>query len=178
MTDILVTKWSNDHVCAWVGTQNFRAYKHVFREGLISGRTLLALDHAILEVREVNLRAAIFSPASDPRRNSNSLSTNSCRIMLAKCCLFRNCGSLSTRTVRTTLPPSDQHLRRTLGLIIHTGMEILFAIEDLKAIISSSGSSPQVSLATRSNQYDVFLSYRRVGGAGRTSFISTKLCSF
>jgi hypothetical protein len=74
MTDILVTKWSVDHVCAWVGTQNFRAYKHVFREGLISGRTLLALDHAILEVRQVHLRAAISSPASDPWQNSNSLS--------------------------------------------------------------------------------------------------------
>jgi hypothetical protein len=37
-------------VCAWVGAQSFRAYKHIFREGLISGRTLLALDHAILEV--------------------------------------------------------------------------------------------------------------------------------
>jgi hypothetical protein len=54
MTDIPVIKWSVDHVCAWVGSQNFRAYKHIFREGLISGRTLLALDHAILEVCKIH----------------------------------------------------------------------------------------------------------------------------
>ncbi len=58
------------------------------------------------------------------------------------------------------------------------GMEILFAIEDLKAPDVSSGSKPQHALRSQSNQYDVFISYRRVGGAGAFSTFSTFVCVF
>jgi hypothetical protein len=45
-------------------------------------------------------------------------------------------------------------------------MEILFAIEDLKGFDTKGASQPQLSLTIRSDKYDVFISYRRVGGAG------------
>jgi hypothetical protein len=50
-------------------------------------------------------------------------------------------------------------------------MEILFAIEDLKAFETKGASQPQLSSAIRSDKYDVFISYRRVGGAGGYSII-------
>jgi hypothetical protein len=52
-------------------------------------------------------------------------------------------------------------------------MEIIFAVEDLKTPEITSGSKPQNSLRSQSNQYDVFISYRRVGGAGAFSMAAT-----
>ena len=156
MNDIPVTKWSVDHVCAWVGAQNFRAYKHIFREGLISGRTLLALDHPILEVRVQQLTIPI-----------------SCRYHSHKILLLQKLRiSEHTHSMR-------YNASAICNFNIIAGMEILFAIEDLKGSDAASGSRPQLSLATRGDQYDVFLSYRRVGGAGIHSIIaiSSKICS-
>ena len=149
MNDIPVTKWSVDHVCAWVGAQNFRAYKHIFREGLISGRTLLALDHTILEVRLQQSKIPNFF------RYFNIILTNSTFYFFVQ----------KLRISEHTHSTRCHDL--VIGILnINAGMEILFAIEDLKGSDAASGSRPQVSLATRGDQYDVFLSYRRVGGAG------------
>lgn len=104
-----VMQWSIDDVCAWVGCQCFKAYRHLFRDSFVSGRILM---------------------------------------------------SLSDEDLATMGIPHAIHRR-----------SVIFAIGDLKEDLGSEtdstlqGLARMTSIAVAEEEYDVFLSYRRQGGA-------------
>jgi hypothetical protein len=68
-----VPEWTVEMVCNWVGTQTFRSYRHLFRDGFVNGRMLLAITNEILiekKVADVWHRQSILFAIDDLRELS------------------------------------------------------------------------------------------------------------
>ena len=50
---IPVAKWSVEQVCDWVTSKSFKAYRAVFRDGLVNGHMLLNITPEILETNGI-----------------------------------------------------------------------------------------------------------------------------
>ncbi len=63
--EVPIETWSINDVCEWVGTQPFRVFRSMFRDGMVSGSVLLSLTDADLEANGVgnslHRRAILFA---------------------------------------------------------------------------------------------------------------------
>jgi hypothetical protein len=50
---IPVANWSVEQVCDWVTSKSFKAYRAVFRDGLVNGHMLLNITPEILETNGI-----------------------------------------------------------------------------------------------------------------------------
>ena len=50
---IPVVNWSVEQVCDWVTSKSFKAYRAVFRDGLVNGHMLLTITPEILETNGI-----------------------------------------------------------------------------------------------------------------------------
>ena len=51
---IPVANWSVEQVCDWVTSKSFKAYRAVFRDGLVNGHMLLTITPEILETNGIH----------------------------------------------------------------------------------------------------------------------------
>ena len=51
---IPVVNWSVEQVCDWVTSKSFKAYRAVFRDGLVNGHMLLTITPEILETNGIH----------------------------------------------------------------------------------------------------------------------------
>jgi hypothetical protein len=71
---IPVVNWSVEQVCDWVTSKSFKAYRAVFRDGLVNGHMLLTITPEILETVCRHLAKsgrASTAPASARRMKSS-----------------------------------------------------------------------------------------------------------
>ena len=64
---IPVVNWSVEQVCDWVTSKSFKAYRAVFRDGLVNGHMLLTITPEILETNGIHnmcVRLCVFARTS------------------------------------------------------------------------------------------------------------------
>jgi hypothetical protein len=141
--------WSIETVCAWVSKQAFRAYKPAFRDNFVSGEMLLSLS-------DEDLAATLGVPNALHRR----------AILFAIARLSSGpAGHLLSRSPRSTAGDG--------GGGGGGGAASSPSASPAPSVLRIA--SPRAASAAAEQTYDVFLSYRRAGGADFAQLIKLLL---
>jgi len=144
--------WSIETVCAWVSKQAFRAYKPAFRENFVNGEMLLSLS-------DEDLAATLGVP--------NALHRRAILFAIARLSSGPAGHSLS-RSPRSAVGDGSGGGGGGGG-----GAASSPSASPVPSVLRIA--SPRAASATAEQTYDVFLSYRRAGGADFAQLIKLLL---
>lgn len=150
--------WTIEDVWAWVGSQPFRQYRTHFRDALVCGRLLLSLDDAELQAIGVAHRVhrrAIGIALEDLKaaHGMSSVSAGSVSLLSPP----RHLISPTSSTGREGTPHEGEQGTPLAGML---------------SPLSRAGSAQS---SASSYRYDVFISYRRAGGADFAQLLKLQL---
>jgi len=131
---IPVVNWSVEQVCDWVTSKSFKAYRAVFRDGLVNGHMLLTITPEILETNGIKNMCV-------------RLSFETLKFILQIC--LRKQSSISVHRIDANCRWHRQ--------------AIMVAVQELKELLAKNASGVLVDQPHLERTCDVFIRYADAG---------------